>query len=419
MTSETVQAVCKSLRLAAGLAVMFSITTARAEWPQWGGPNMDFKADATTLADKWPESGPKQLWKRDLGEGYSAIVVEGDRLYTMYRNKDDSREIVIAMDARSGKTVWEFKYDASPAEGHSDQFGRGPRGTPLLVGDRIYTIGVSGTMHCLNKVDGKPYWSHDLWKDFGGSVLEHGYSSSPMRYKDKVIVLSGGENASIIAFEQTSGDVAWKSLSFTNSYSTPKIIKVGGKDQLVTFMAQEIIGVNPNNGALMWRYEIGNRWGQNVCMPTWDEESNILFFSTNGAGSRGVRLTPDGDKTKAEEIWSTRKIQFYHVTSVTVGDYVFGSSGRGPSFFSAINLKTGKIAWRKRGFAKATCVLADAKLIILDEEGKLAIARATPEDFEVLSETSLLGHVAWTVPTVVNGKLYARDKNVIVALDLG
>lgn len=388
-----------------------------AEWPQWGGPNMDFAADAHSLAKEWPDSGPKQVWKRDLGEGYSAVLVEGDRLYTMYRA--DEKEIVIALAAGTGKTIWEHRYDSAPAEGHADQFGRGPRSTPLLVGDRLYTIGVSGKMFCLNKHDGTPYWSHDLWKDFGGSVLNHGYSSSPIVYKDTVVVLSGGEDASIIAFDKGSGDVRWKSLSFKNSYSTPKIIKLDGKDQLVTFMADEIIGVDPTDGRLEWRYEIGNQWGQNICMPTWDEESNIMFFSTSGPGSRGVKLTRNGDKVDVEELWKTRKVRFYHVTSVRIGDYVYGSSGSGtPNLFAAINMKTGKIAWRKRGFAMALTVLADGRLIILDEEGQLAIATATPDDLEIHSKVSLLEDVAWTVPTIVGHTMYVRDKKAIMALDL-
>jgi hypothetical protein len=146
----------------------------------------------------------------------------------------------------------------------------------------------------------------------------------------------------------------------------------------------------------------------------------MLFFSVSGAGSRGVKLTKDGDKTKVEEIWSSRKIQFYHVTSVRIGDYVYGSTGNGPNFFAAINFKTGKIAWRKRGFSKATCVYADGKFIILDEDGNLGLATATPEDLTVHSKVKLVDNgVAWTVPTIVGKNMYIRDKNTIMALDLG
>jgi outer membrane protein assembly factor BamB len=389
-----------------------------ADWTQWGGPNQSFKADAKGLADSWPETGPRKIWQRDLGEGYSAILSEGERLYTMYRG--DEEEIVVALDSTTGKTVWEHKYDAQPSDIHEHNFGDGPRSTPLIDGDRLYTVGVSGKLHCLNKHDGKVYWTHDIWKDYDGTVLNHGYSSSPMAYKNTVIILVGGENSSIMAFDKADGHVVWKKQSFQNSYSTPKVITVGGEDQLVTFMAQEIVGLSATTGDLKWSYEIGNRWGQNVCMPIWDAQSNMLFFSVSGAGSRGVKLTKDGDKTKVEEIWSSRKIQFYHVTSVRIGDYVYGSTGNGPNFFAAINFKTGKIAWRKRGFSKATCVYADGKFIILDEDGNLGLATATPEDLTVHSKVKLVDNgVAWTVPTIVGKNMYIRDKNTIMALDLG
>lgn len=392
-----------------------NVTT--AQWTQWGGPHQDFKAEATGLADRWGADGPKHVWERDLGEGYSAILVDGGRLYTMYRPGD--QEAIVCLDSASGKTIWEYRYRSDPAEGHVMQFGAGPRATPLIVGDRIYTIGVSGTMHCLNKADGKPYWSKELWKDLGGNVLNHGYASSPIAYKDTVIVLVGGKGASIVAFDQASGDVVWKKHDFENSYSTPKVIDLDGTDHLVTFMANEIVGVDPNNGDLKWRYEIGNQWGQNVCLPIWDDETNTLFFSVAEVGSRGLKLTRKGDNVETEELWKTRKIQFYHVTSVNVGDYVFGSHGAGaPNFFAAINITTGKIAWRKRGFSKATCVYADGRLIILDDEGNLALATVTPKDLTVHSKYKVFDDTAWTVPTVVGSTLYVRDKHKIMALDL-
>lgn len=402
----------------AAVAVLIAPASA-ADWPQWGGPHGNFKADAHSLAASWSESGPKELWKRDLGEGYSAIVADQSHLYTMYRA--DDKEIVIALDLATGKTAWEHRYESAPPEGHEQQFGDGPNATPLIWGDRLYTIGVAGKMHCLNKHDGKPYWSQELWKDLGGSVLEYGYSSSPIRYKNSVIVLAGGENSAIIAFHKDTGEILWKNQSFKNSYSTPRIINMHGEDQLVTFMANEAIGVNPDNGELRWRYEIGNQWGLNVNMPIWFEDADTLFLSTTEAGARGLKITREGDGFAVEETWKSRKIQFYHVTSVRLGDYVYGSTGGstgGPAFFAAINAKTGKIAWRKRGFSKATCVYADGRLIILDEQGKLALTTATPEDLVIHSQIELLDRVSWTVPTVVGSRMYVRDKKTIRALDL-
>jgi len=388
------------------------------QWVQWGGPDGDFKVEADGLAGSWPEDGPPRLWSRELGEGYSAILADGEQLFTLYRAEEN--EIVIALNAKTGKTLWEHKYLSAPHKGHVEMFGNGPRGTPLLSGDRLYTIGVAGKMHCLDRADGKVYWSHDLWgDDFKGNVLEHGYSSSPIAYNNTVIVLVGGEDASIVAFDKYDGRVVWKKQSFGNSYSTPKIINVGGEDQLVTFMATEIVGLDPDDGELEWKLPHENQWKQNVCPPIWDGK-DTLFFSAPEAGSKAVRLTRNGDKTDVEELWSTRKIQFYHVTAVRDGDYVYGSSGtQSPCFLSAVNMKTGKVAWRERGFAKATTLFAGGKLIILDEDGNLAIATPSPDQLTVHSKASLLKKVAWTVPTLLGKTLFVRDKTNILALDLG
>lgn len=388
-------------------------------WTQWGGANQAFEAPSGELADSWGEDGPEEIWSRELGEGYSAILVEDAKLYTMYRA--DEKEVVASLDAATGKTLWTHSYESDPHEQHVNQFGRGPRGTPLLVGDTIYTIGISGVMHALDKATGEPKWKHDLWTDFGGSFLNHGYSSSPIAYRDTVIVLVGGENSSVVAFDRKDGTVRWKSGSFGNSYSTPRLFDVGGKPLLVTFMAAELVGMDPDTGEVHWTHGHQNQWGQNINQPVL-VDGQYLFFSAPQAGAKGVKLTRGEDgKTAIEELWSTRKIQFYHVTSVLDGKHVYGSTGTGaPSFMASVNVETGEINWRERGFAKANVLAADGKLIVLDEDGVLYLASADETALEVHSKFTLFEEGrAWTVPTVVGTTLYARDSHRIVALDLG
>ncbi len=389
-------------------------------WSQWGGPNQDFRAPAKGLATSWPESGPEKLWSRALGEGYSAILFEGGRLYTMYR--EDNKEAVVCLDAESGKTVWEHRYEHAPSK-TVRSYGNGPRSTPLIAGDLLFTIGVAGKMHALNKSDGKVLWSHDLWGEgLGGRVLGHGYSSSPVAYKRTVIVPLGGENAGLVAFDQKDGSVKWKALSFRNSHSSPRIVDVAGEQQLVVFMAEELIGVNPDNGELRWRHPHANQWGHNITMPTV-VGGDTIFLSSAQAGAKGLRVTRDGvtgDSIRVEEVWSTRRIQFYHGSSVRNGDWVYGSTGlMATAFMVAVNIRTGEIGWRERGFAKANCVEADGKLVILDEDGVLYLASATPEKLVVHAKTQLLDKVAWTVPTIVGTTLFVRDNHRILAVNLG
>ncbi|MDH3785112.1 MAG: PQQ-like beta-propeller repeat protein [Acidobacteriota bacterium] len=406
------------LILVSVLLAFAPVAAQAGEWLQWGGPSQDFRAPAGKLATSWPEDGPEQLWSRDLGEGYSAILVESGRLFTMYRVGD--KEAVVCLDAKTGETVWEQRYEHSPAQDHVYGYGAGPRSTPLISGGMLFTIGVAGRMHALNKIDGEVVWTAELWDgDLGGNVRAHGYSSSPVAYKDTVIVSVGGENAGLIAFDRKTGTAKWKALNFKNSHSSPRIVEIAGETQLLVFMAEELIGVNPETGALRWRYAHANQWGHNISMPIV-VDGDTIFLSSIQAGARGIRLVRQGEAMEVHEIWSSRRIQFYHGSAIRDGDWVYGSTGTmGPSFMAAVNLRSGEIGWRERGFGRANCVEADGKLIILDEDGVLYLARATPEKLVVLGKTQLLKRVAWTVPTIVGKTMYVRDNAQILAVNLG
>lgn len=417
-----------SLAAAALIAAWAGLSApASAQWLQWGGPNQDFKVSGGSIAKEWPDEGPKQLWSHSLGEGYSAIVVDDGVLYTMYRTKEKDRkerkEVVVAMNAKDGKVLWEDKYESPVAKGHVVEFGSGPRATPLVFGNDIVAIGVSGKMHCYNRKTGKQQWSHDLWEEFGGTFLNHGYSSSPIAYKDNVIALVGGKGNAIMAFDRKTGDVAWKKHDFDNSYSTPKIIKVDGKDQMVCFMAKQVVGINPENGELLWEFHHENQWKQNITLPIWDEDEHSLFItSPGGGGSKCLKLASDGGKYSVEESWQNDRLGVHHTTAIRVDNTIYTSSGGGqggPSFLYALNAKNGKVVWKERGFSKANLLYADGRFIILDEDGNLALAECSPEGLKIISSTPLLKKVAWTIPTLVGKTLFVRDQDKILALDLG
>ena len=403
--------------MALAAAALLTAGEKEPSWTQWGGPHQEFQATGGTLAAQWPETGPRKLWSRDLGDGYSSILAENGRLYTMYRSGE--REAVVCLDAATGKTVWEHTYASAPAEGHVHQFGDGPRSTPLIAGDTIYAVGVAGTMHALDKATGKVRWSLELWKDLGGSKLEHGYASSPVEFGDTVIVLVGGEGHAIVALNKKDGQPRWKSGDFKNSYSSPRVLDLAGRQQLVAFMADEVVGLDPAKGSVLWTYAHENQWGQNISLPIRVDERRV-FISSPQAGAKCLELTPSGETFQVAEVWSTRKIQFYHVNTVRAGDWLYGSTGtNAPTFMAALNLKTGEIAWRERGYGKANCVGADGRLIILDEDGVLYLTTASPESLVLHSKTELMSKVSWTVPTIVGHTLYARDKGQILAVDLG
>lgn len=389
----------------------------RAEWKQFTGPHGDFTADARGLAESWPADGPRKLWNRDLGSGYSAIVLDDQRLYTMYRDGED--EVVIALDPKDGRTVWEHRYPA-PVVGdeYVREFGLGPNATPLLIGDRIVTVGFTGTMVCLERETGKKLWSHELWKDLKGTFLKFGYSSSPIEYKGKIIVLLGARGAGIVCMDPKDGSIVWGDTDYENSYGTPTIITVDGQDQLVAPMATEIVGIDPASGEPLWSVPHANQWKQNICVPVFGKD-NVLFVSAEGeAGSKGLKLTRKDGKTTVEEVWASKKMNIHFGNAIRVDDCVYAVTGGRAAFFSALDVKSGELLWKERGFAKGTCVYADGKFIVLDEDGKLALAKATREGLRVLSSAQVLDKVAWTVPTLSGTTLYVRDKKKIMALDL-
>jgi len=385
-------------------------------WTRDAGPTRDFKAPDHGLADEWPRGGPRRLWSRKLGPGFSGIVAQGDRLYTMYRADPD--EVVVCLDARTGETVWEYRYRSTPAENHDPDYGDGPNSTPLLTDGRLYTIGIAGILQCLDAETGEVRWSRDLWAGLGGTFLDFGYSSSPISYRDTIITLVGGKDRGAVAFDKRDGSVAWKGLSFENSYSTPTIMNILGEDHLVAFMATEVVGADPNTGELRWWYAIRNQYPQNICLPI-QVDDDLVFISTLEAGSRGLKVVKR-DAFDVEEVWSSRRFQCFYGSSVRFGDYVYGPSGYSAApLMIAIDARTGDLAWRKRGFALANVIGVGDRLLILDDEGTLALATPGPEGMTVHAEAQVLSAPARTPPTIVGNVVYARDQKTIVALDLG
>jgi len=405
------------------LALFFLMPNAAAlaqvsDWAQWGGPHRNFISDTKGLATSWPATGPRRVWQRELGEGYSAIAVERGTLFTMYRKGDN--EVAVALDAATGKTIWEYSYAAPFAPEYDMSNGPGPHATPLVSGNLVFTSGATGKLHCLDKKTGKVLWSHDLIREFQGTVRVNGYSCSPIAYKDTVVMMVGGPSSSLVAFNRQNGSVVWKKHDFRNSTSSPIIIDVDGLDQLVAFMWGDIVGVDPNNGNLLWSHAHPAEHGLNTSTPVWGPD-NLLFVSSGyGGGSRVLKLSRTGGKTTVEEVWANSLMRIHFTNAIRIGDLIYGSSGDfGPAPFTAVNVKTGNVVWRHRSFPRASFLFADGRFIILDEDGQLLLATPTAAGLTVTSKAELLSNPAWTVPSLSGTRLYLRDRKNIVALELG
>jgi outer membrane protein assembly factor BamB len=387
------------------------------DWPVWGGKNRDFIVNATGLADSWPASGPKKIWSRALGDGYSPIAEEAGVLYTGFRR--GSNDVVTALDAATGKTIWEYEY-SSRFTNSFNEVGPGPYAMPQVIGDRVIAAGATGRIFSIDKKTGRAVWSHDLYSEFHATHLEFGYSCHALPYKDTLIFMAGGNGDGVIAFRQSDGAVAWKALQFVNSHSSPLLINVDGQTQVVALGANTVFGFNPDNGALLWTYEHKTPYGLAISTPVWAPGNLLFIASAYGVGARVLQLNQSGGKTTVKQLWYDPHLELHFGTAIQKDGYVYISSGyNGPVLMSCVQLKTGKIMWRERGFAKAQFLYADGKIILTDSEGMLALCRATPEKFEVLSKASVLQRIAWTPPTLAGTRLYIRDRKTIVVFDLG
>ena len=388
-------------------------------WTQWGGPNRNFQTEAAGLKDQWPASGPKVVWKRPLGEGYSSPAVENNVLYTMYGRPRE--EVVLACDAGTGKTLWEH---ATPMTFSSDvarDMGNGPYSTPLIAGDRMFTTGVAGRLQCIEKKSGKLLWTQQLWQEYKGTRLMYGYSSSPIAYRDTVIVPVGGPGKAVMAFKQHDGSVAWSRNDFGNAYSSPLLINVDGLEQMVVLMDGAVFAVNPNNGDLQWQTPFRASYGIAVATPVWGP-GNLLFVSAEyDAGSKVIHLERNGLRTKATEVWESNRLRLHHGNAIRIGGTLyFSSGGKGSvAIFTAVDAPSGKILWQDRSIGKATFVWADQKLITLDGDGNLMLVHPSPTGFKVAAKAELLTSLSWTPPTLVGTRLYIRDRRNMMAVDLG
>jgi len=412
--------------LALSAAMPCAASAQTKAWPQFGGPTRDFKLSGTGIAKSWPSSGPKTLWARELGDGYSSIVSDGKVLITMYRPvkgivaPKPELEVVIALDSETGKTLWEHRY-AAPFDPkmHLNE-GPGPHSTPLIAFDLVYSVGATGKMFALDVKTGHIVWSHDLWSELSGQMMGRGYSPSPLLYKDTIIVPLGGKGQALAAFAPKDGKLLWKGGDADLSPASPMLIDVDGEDQLVLFNASGVSGHDPSNGRVLWRHPHKTDWGLNISTPVWGPDKRLFLSSAYGTGSRVLELTRADGKTTLKEVGYAGKLQLHFGNGIRVGDVIYGSSSNfGPAFVTAFDVKNGNILWQERGFSRASFLLADDRFIILDEDGTLALAEATPTGLKIHGKASVLTNRAWTAPTLVGKRLYVRDRKSIKALDLG
>jgi outer membrane protein assembly factor BamB len=297
------------------------------DWPRWRGPYQDGIARERGLLKTWPKAGPRQLWRIALSGGFSSVVVADGRLFT--QTKKNNQEIVLCLEADTGKQLWQYHYDCDYSAhptftgGGMPASRTGPRATPAIDGDCVYTLGATGTLLCLKTRTGERVWQQDLLKIAQRTCPSHGYCASPLVVGDRVYVHPGGTNGkSIAALNKTDGSVIWQALDDAVGHGTPLWAEVGGAAQVIFFTGAGAIGVAPGDGKLLWRYPWKTRFDLNIATPLY-RDGQVFISSNYGTGGAVFRITAPGEPPT---VWKALTMQNHIATSVLYEGQLYGFS---------------------------------------------------------------------------------------------
>lgn len=399
--------------LSLSLTLLAAGPAAAVDWPQFRGVNRDGVSTETDLPRSWPAEGPRILWKRAIGEGYSGISVVGDRLYTM--DSDGTVEYVLALEAGSGKEIW--RVPAGPKL--IDSMGSGPRTTPTLDGGTVYAMGSHGRLLALKAADGTKIWEVDLPQAFAAKRPNWGYSGSPLIDGDLLILEVGGtDGRGVVAFEKATGKVRWGALDGDAAYSSPVMMTIGGIKQYVMprRAGSQTVALRPD-GSVLWTHPGPFSAIASALLIPPDK---VYVSGGDDAGAVLMRIKTEGGteggKATVEELWKTRTMKNHFNNAVLVGDHLYGFDN---ATFKSLSVATGEQTWAFRGLGKGSLLAADGDLlIVLSDQGTLLLVKATPDAYTELARFQAMEGKAWTAPALANGRLYLRDHDEIVALEM-
>ena len=386
-------------------------TTAAAEtgadWPGFRGPDRDGIIRGVRIETDWSASPPVELWRRPIGPGVSSFAVRGDLLYTQEQRGDD--EVVSCYNATTGEPVWRHRDAARFFEPNA---GAGPRGTPTLSDGRVYTFGATGILNVLDAGDGAVVWSHNAASDTDAKVPLWGFASSPLVVDDLVIVAVAGQ---LVAYDLATGDPRWfgppADGGTWGTYSSPHLSTIGGVVQILLQSESGATSVAPADGTLLWE----RPWPVGIVQPALTADGNVLISS--GSGMRRIAVARGPGGWTIEERWTSNRLKpdFNHF--VVHNGHAFGFDG---SILACIDLEDGKRKWKGGRYGHGQLVLlADQDLLlVVSEQGELALVLATPDQFTELARFPAIEGKTWNHPVLVGDVLLVRNGQEMVAFRL-
>jgi outer membrane protein assembly factor BamB len=378
------------------------------DWTQWRGSGRDGKSAETGLLKDWPDGGPPLLWRSTgNGGGYSSFAASKGRLYTL--GTRGSTEYIVAIDAETGKKVWETPNGSL----FSNDRGNGPRGTPVVDGDRLFALGGNGDLACLDLATGAPVWKKNILREFGGENPYWGISESPLVLEDRLLVQPGGRNATVVALNKTTGAVLWKAAaSDPAAYSSAVVATIDDVRQAIFFTERNSMGLDLATGKILWTNDRVNNGTANIATPIVNG-NKVFLSSAYGTGAILLDVTATG----ATQVYFTREMMNHHASSVLIGEHLYGFSN---SILTAMRFSDGKVGWKDRSVGKGSLIYADSRLYLFSEQGQVALAEATPVQYVEHGRFRIsTGNLpTWSHPIITNGKLILRDQGTVYAYDI-
>jgi outer membrane protein assembly factor BamB len=396
------------------LALALGAQAIAADWPQMLGPGRNGVYGGPPLGEGWGGTGPRVVWRRQIGQGLSGPVVAQNRVILHHRVAN--REIVEAMDAASGKTQWQYAYPTS----YRDDFGfdEGPRAVPVVANGVVYTFGAEGQLHAVDLATGMKVWSEDTMRRFGVPKGFFGAAGSPLVEDGRVIANIGGKDAGIVAFDAKTGKVLWTVTQDGASYSSGIGAAIAGRRYAIFLTRNGLVGLDPATGQVRFERQWRARYAASVNAATPVINGDSIFVSAEYGPGAGV-LRFDG--SKLTDVWSSDDVLSNHYsTSVYFGGYLYGFHGRqefGQSFH-AVEFQTGKVRWTQDRFGAGSVTLAGNRLLILRENGEMVLAAASPDGFKPIARAQILPATVRAYPAIADGMVYVRNDDTLVCLDL-
>ncbi len=382
----------------------------RNYWTNLRGPERDGRYEELVISTKWPESGLTPIWKQPIGVGYASFVIADGRAYTIEQRR--RQEVVAAYDVGSGREIWTQGWNAE----YTDSTGDGPRATPTWDNGRLYALGATGELRCLDAKSGAVLWGKNILSENRAENLPWAMSASPLVVDDKVIVLPGGSSgSSVVAYNKMTGAPVWKSLNDRQAYVSPMLVTLAGRRQVLVVSSNRVVGLAPENGSLLWSHPWDTDMGINASQPLIVDSSRFFISAGYGKGAALVQVTGSGNAFTARTLWENINMKNKFNSSVLHQGHVYGLD---EGILTCIDVNTGARKWKGGRYGYGQLLLASGHLILLSDTGELVLVRATPEQHTEISRFKALEGKTWNHPALAAGRLLVRNTNEMAAFNL-